>query len=304
MIDDLKLLISLSQKYKWATGDTRALLEKHGVNLVRTDFYSESPTLEDIDNSFEYVNSTGIGDSEAVFDDVNIFKLDDIKKYASELCTFSAKFNPAVDKTNNFFYWKNSQFSNNDAMALYSIIQKEKPKTIFEIGSGFSTHVSHLSIKDLNDNCNLICIDPEPRTDITNIPGITFKKISIQSVTPSDINSLLMPGDILFYDGSHSLKTGSDTVYFYLKILPYLKSGIFVHVHDVRLPFPRNKKALTEAKLYWGEQYILMAHLHNTLRYEVFFASDLLARRGGDILKRMMCNKFPSGGVSLWFKIL
>jgi hypothetical protein len=304
MDEELRLLISLAQKYKWATGAERSFLEKHGVNLVRTDFYSESPTLDDIDNSFEYKDSTGVGDSLAVFDDVNIFNLDNIKNYASELCQFSVRFDPPIDATENTFYWKNSQFSSNDAMALYSIIQKQKPKTIFEIGSGFSTHVSHLSIKDLDSSCNLICIDPEPRTDITNIPRIEFKKIPVQSISPIEINKLLIPGDIVFYDGSHSLKTGSDCVYFYLKVLPYLKSGILVHVHDVRLPFPRNKKALTEAKLYWGESYLVMAHLHNFFRYRVFFATDYLTRTGGDVLKKMMHSRFTPGGVSLWFKIL
>jgi hypothetical protein len=71
----------------------------------------------------------------------------------------------------------------------------------------------------------------------------------------------------------------------------------------VRLPYPRNKKALTEAKLYWGEGYLLMAHLHNTARYRVLVGSEFLTRRAPQLVRHLMHGRYAGGGVSLWYEI-
>lgn len=59
-------------------------------------------------------------------------------------------------------------------------------------------------------------LDPEPRTEIESLPGVRFLREYIQNVPPSTLFADLEPSDIVFYDGSHTVKTGSDTVYFYL----------------------------------------------------------------------------------------
>jgi hypothetical protein len=295
-------LVRLALKYKWAKGPDRDRLEKAGINIVRSDMYSESPSLEDIETSFEYVGASGPTDSEAVFDDLMIFDIEKICGYARDLIPFATAFQAPEGEMANSFFWKNSQFSGTDALALYAMIRKNKPKTIVEIGSGYSTYISHQALKD-NGGGRLVCIDPNPRADISSLDGVELIKRPIQSLDVSLFQTALEPGDIIFYDGSHSLKTGSDTVYFYLKLLPYLRDGLLIHVHDVRLPYPRNKKALTEAKLYWGEPYLLMAHLHNTQRYEVLLASDLLQRRAPQLTNEFMQGKFAAGGVSLWMRI-
>lgn len=299
---DIPELIRLGRKYKWATGEVRRRLERAGINLVRSDFYSESPSLDEIESSFEYRGATGPSDSLPVFDDPAIFDLERISRFAISLIPFGDRFIPATEKVDGAFFWKNSQFSRSDAMALYALLKSRKPATVVEIGSGFSTHVSHTALGEL-ENRRLIAIDPEPRTDISDLDGIEIIGKPIQEFDRSYFQELLQPGDVIFYDGSHSLKTGSDTVYFYLKILPYLPAGVFVHVHDVRLPYPRNMKALTEGKIYWSEQYLLMAHLHNTARYEVLFACDFLQRRRPDILQEMMWGRFVTGGVSMWIRV-
>jgi len=296
---DIKELIRLARKYKWATGDVRSQLEDAGVNLVRSDFYSESPSLREIETSFEYKGATGSNDSLAIFDDPVIFNMERILSYAKNLVPFSESFDAPKEETVAQFYWKNSQFSGTDAITLYSLIKKEKPKTVIEIGSGFSSHITARALSELGGSRRLICIDPEPRTEISHLPGIEFVKSPIQEVDTMLFNQELDSGDLVFYDGSHTIKTGSDTVYFYLKVLPYLKKDLFVHSHDVRLPYPRNKKALMEAKLYWGEPYLLMAHLHNIRKYEVIFASDLIQRRFPDVAKSLIQEKFHSGGGKL-----
>jgi hypothetical protein len=299
--EELEVLIRLGRKYKWAAGDVRKRLEEGGINLVRTDFYSESPTLSEIESSFEYVGSTGINDSMPVFDDPRVFDLEKIESFAFDLIKYGQKFR-AYNTSEEGFYWRNTQFSGSDVIVLYSIIRKYRPRTVIEIGSGFSSHVISTALLDAGGTGRLICIDPEPRTDIQNLPEAEIVRMKVQDVD-LDIFDKLEDNDIIFYDGSHTLKTGSDTVYFYLKILPYISSEVFVHAHDIRLPYPRNIKALTDSKIYWSEQYILFAHLLNTERYKVLYASELLRRKRPEILKQLMAGRFAAGGASLWYKV-
>jgi len=299
---DLDLLIGLGQKFKWSKDDERTRLEQHGVSLVRTDFYSETPTLAEIDSSFEYAGASGLNDTPAIFDDPAIFDPDIIIAHAERLVPYTAGFNPPTEAEDGQFFWKNTQFSGLDAMLLYAHVVKHRPETVIEIGSGYSSLVTQSAMAE-NGAGRMVCIDPEPRTDITLRAGIEFIPSRIQAMDPRELANMLKPGDIVFYDGSHTVKTGSDAVFFYLKVLPYLPSGVLVHSHDVRLPYPRNRKALTEAKLYWGEGYLLMAHLHNTTRYRVLMGSEFLTRRAPHVAKSLMHARHGIGGVSLWYEV-
>jgi len=299
---DLDRLISLGQKFKWSKDEERARLEQHGISLVRTDIYSETPTLAEIEASFEYAGATGLNDTPAIFDDPAIFDPDVIISHTTSLIPYADGFNPPADAGDGAFFWKNTQFSGIDAMLLYCHVVRNRPATVIEIGSGYSSLVTQLALAE-NGTGHLVCIDPEPGTDITRRDGIEFIPSHIQAVDPAQLANRLRPGDIVFYDGSHTVKTGSDTVFFYLKILPYLPSGVLVHAHDVRLPYARNRKALTEAKLYWGEGYLLMAHLHNTARYRVLVGSEFLVRRAPHVAKSLMQGKHGIGGVSLWYEV-
>lgn len=107
----------------------------------------------------------------------------------------------------------------------------------------------------------------------------------------------------MFYDGSHTVKTGSDTVYFYLKLLPYFPRGVVVHAHDVFLPYPRPRSTVTAARISWSEQYLLMAHLHNTARYKVLYPSNYIAQRHPDLTAKLLDGRCGPNGGSLWFRI-
>lgn len=295
--DDIAELIRLANKHQWANGDERRRLERAGVRLSRADFYSETPSLDDIEGSFEYADGTS-AEPVPVFDDPDIFDLPSISAFAATLPHFSRDFAPPIEAETGFF-WRNDQFSYSDAMSLYAIVRSTRPSTILEIGSGFSSMVSARALAD-NDFGKLICIDPSPRTDISRI-GAEFIQRPVQSVAPRDIVNLVRPGDVVFYDGSHPIKTGSDAVYFYLKVLPMLPSGVLVHCHDIRLPYAQPVNHLIEHKLNWSEQYLLMAHLHNKHRYRVIFGSTLLDRQFPEVLDQLMHRRWPRGGASIWF---
>ncbi len=298
---ELWQLKQLYEKYIWAPAPVRAEMEAAGINLSRSDFYSESPTMADIDSSYEYPASGGENGFPA-YEDPQVFDDATITATLRQVIAHSRSFRPQTTAETGF-YWTNSQFTSIDALGYYGLITSLRPRRIIEIGSGFSTHVAHAAIRDSGIDCSLTCIDPEQRTDIEGLPGVRFLRDYIQNVPPSSVFADLEPGDIVFYDGSHTVKTGSDTVYFYLKLLPYLPPGVIVHAHDVFLPYPRPRSTIAAARISWSEQYLLMAHLHNTARYKVLYPSNYIAQRHPALTAELLDGRVGPNGGSLWFRI-
>lgn len=300
---ELQTLVRLARKYMWAGEKVRQTLEDAKVYLARNDFYSEYPTLQDVRTSFEYDSRDGEGGPHPVFDDVDIFNKNAIADYARTLSTYASCFNAPVEESDGF-YWSNTQFSSLDACTYYALICQLKPGRIIEIGSGNSTFVARAAASTLPVPPQIICIDPQPRADISKFSEIDFIRDTVQSVDIQELFGGLNENDIIFYDGSHTLKTGSDTVYFYLKILPYLPKGVMVHAHDVLLPWARRAASIVDAKISWSEQYLLMAHLHNTKRYGVRIASHYLSKVCPEEAALLIQNKYSIYGGSLWFEVL
>ena len=89
--------------------------------------------------------------------------------------------------------------------------------------------------------------------------------------------SQLESGDVLFIDSSHTVKIGGDVNYLFLEVLPRLKPGVIVHVHDIFLPFEYRRDWVMEEFRFWTEQYLLQAFLTFNSEFEVLMANSYLA---------------------------
>jgi len=77
--------------------------------------------------------------------------------------------------------------------------------------------------------------------------------------------SELQEDDVLFIDSSHIIRPDGDVLFEYLELLPTLKKGVIVHVHDIFSPRNYLEEWLVEKVLFWNEQYLLEAFLtHNS----------------------------------------
>ena len=124
---------------------------------------------------------------------------------------------------------------------------------------------------------------------------------------PLDLFSSLGEGDVLFIDSSHVLRIGSDVQYEFLEILPRLRPGVLVHVHDIFLPgeYPRDWVFGPEHR-FWNEQYLLQAYLIGNTRTEVAWGSNWMHRRHPEALEKAFASydrdtRFPG---SFWFRTL
>jgi hypothetical protein len=72
------------------------------------------------------------------------------------------------------------------------------------------------------------------------------------------------------------VKTGGDVNYLYLEVLPRLRTGVVVHIHDIFLPENYPLWWITERTLFWNEQYLLQAFLVNNTDFQVMFANNYM----------------------------
>jgi hypothetical protein len=116
----------------------------------------------------------------------------------------------------------------------------------------------------------------------------------------------LGPGDVLFIDSSHVSKTGSDVTWLYLSVLPRLRCGVRVHVHDIWLPHDYPREWVVRRGYYWNEQYLLQALLaRNANVFRVRFGCNYANLRFPDLVTRALgfTTRVGFGGASFWFEI-
>ena len=154
--------------------------------------------------------------------------------------------------------WINGYFSGLDTYALYGLIRKLQPKQYFEIGSGFSTKVAHMAKLDGALDMKIISLDPCPRSTIQPIVDELIPKSLESAQGAKDIPDRLQQGDILFIDSSHRLFANSDCMHLYLNIIPHLKKGVYIHIHDIYLPYDYPQFMCDR---YYNENYALAIFL-------------------------------------------
>jgi hypothetical protein len=142
--DEFNHAVASMRKLVWAESSEREKIQALGINVIPADFYSNIPSISEIQNSYEYEDAT------APYLDTNIFDKKFLRDELSSLIDYSKDFTPETDgdeKNCNQFFWENSQFSYSDAMSYHAYIRRIKPKTIIEIGSGFSSLIALNALK-------------------------------------------------------------------------------------------------------------------------------------------------------------
>ena len=174
------------------------------------------------------------------------------------------------------FYVNNTLFGGVDALVAYCMVRHFKPRTIIEVGSGFSSLVLGQAA-ERNKRAGLICIEPFPREFLregfSGLRSLIEKKVQDIGL---EFFSQLESDDILFIDSSHTVKIGSDVNYLFLEVLPRLRPGVIVHVHDIFLPFEYRRDWVLDELRFWSEQYLLQAFLQFNSEFEVLMANSYL----------------------------
>jgi hypothetical protein len=274
---DLELLPAAANDLMWQTEAYKRLfrqMERQGIHLTPNHFYSPIPDTAQLKS--EERAHTRLASAEI---DWQIERQLDL--LVNAFPAFADEYNaippePSPDLPAHAFHFHNGMYDYLDALVLYCMVRHWKPRLMLEVGSGYSTRLSaQAALK--NGSTQVVAIEPYPSPTLqAGFPGLTSLIASkIEEVELSQFEQLGM-NDILFIDTSHVVKTGGDVNYLYLEVLPRLREGVIVHIHDVFLPEDYPLWWLTERTLFWNEQYLLQAFLTHNTDFQILFANNYL----------------------------
>jgi len=200
-------------------------------------------------------------------------------------------------------FWMNGWFDSLDALALYGMVALKKPKVFLEIGSGHSTQFAYLAKKRYSQSTKIFSIDPAPRSEIDRLCDEVYP-LPLQQMGLL-VFERLEAGDILFFDGSHRLLQASDVTVFFLEVLPIIKPGVLIHLHDIFLPFDYPPQW---AKRFYSEAYVLaVLFAFAAEKFEILFPSAFVATKPKlTTIFNELWQKYESDGLqphggSFWF---
>jgi len=153
--------------------------------------------------------------------------------------------------------WLGVAYTPFDSLVLYTLVHDTKPKRFVEIGSGATTAMARRAALNAGHDMHITSIDPKPRASIDAICDVVIRD-GLETLADLSVFDELEAGDIVFLDGSHRAFMNSDVTVFFIDVLPRLKPGVVVHVHDILLPwdYPSDMK-----HWHWNEAYMLAVYL-------------------------------------------
>jgi predicted O-methyltransferase YrrM len=194
----------------------------------------------------------------------------------------------------------NDFFPAADGAVLAAVLRHLRPARVVEVGSGFSSALMlDVADRDPGGRTQFTFVEPYPDRLFALLSAadrerVTVLRQRVQDV-PADVFAALGANDVLFLDSSHVAKVGSDVNHLFFAVLPALKPGVWVHIHDVFWPFeyPRGFFAKGYA---WNEAYLVRAFLAYNRAFAVgLFVAYLEAHHPGALGP-------ARGGSSLWLR--
>jgi len=271
--------------------------ERHGFHVTPVHFYQPIPDTRTLPETLWNRPSKLVG-----IDMNHSVQLDLLRKRFPKFREEYEQFPTEPTGEPSRFYLNNGLFDGADALVAYCMVRHFQPDLIIEVGSGFSSLVSGEAAAK-NNRSALICIEPFPQEFLKQgFPGL--HSLIEKRVEDVDLNffSQLGSGDILFIDSSHTVKIGGDVNYLFLELLPHVKPGVIVHVHDIFFPFDYRRDWVMDEFRFWTEQYLLQAFLSFNSEFEVLMSNSYLGHYHKEDLKATFPSLASWGGGSFWMR--
>jgi Methyltransferase domain len=208
------------------------------------------------------------------------------------------------------FAIKNGSYEWVDAETLYGLLCHVKPRRLIELGSGASSQVIALAqAANAKDDAAFAYESYDPFPDWHergNVPGGTVRPVAAEDIDPSAVDAL-ESDDVLFVDTTHTVRTGGDVAHIVLNLLPRLAPGVYVHFHDIFLPYEYPREWVVEMRRAWAEQYLLQAFLAMNPDFEVVLPVHALIRQQPNLVRQLVpsfAQAEGTGGAAFWIRRL
>jgi len=285
-------LLKIALKFLRVDSRVVKIFNTHGLNVsLASDFYSPLPLITSLEKNmsrwFKPSSLCGINYDLRYMQE----KLVSLTAHYSEEYKNSLIYN----EVNKKGYGPGYPFL--DSMILYFMIRDIKPKNYIEIGSGASTYFCSLAAKEnesMGSPLDITCIDPYPHEALYKIPQVKIVKDEIQNLDVHFFDQL-QGGDILFIDSTHIVKIDGEVPYLYLEVIPRLKNGVIIHIHDIHFPYnipypPQYYLFGSKRPVFWNEAMLLQAFLSYNDSYRIVMSLPLLRYFCEDALKEHISN--------------
>ena len=205
------------------------------------------------------------------------------------------------------YYYANPNFPLADALALLGFMAEKRPRRYIEVGAGFSSCAAiDINEQYLDGQVQMTFLDPCPETVFELLGDGSPYRDRVMSLrlqdAPLEWFTELAAGDILFIDSSHVAKTGSDVLDCFFRILPQLRSGVLVHLHDIFFPFEYPREWIVQERRYWNEAYFLRAFLQGNASFRVLYFSDWMYKCRRDLFASRTPLCVTHRGGSCWMQ--
>lgn len=195
----------------------------------------------------------------------------------------------------------NGSFGYSSACFLHAFLRHSRPARVVEVGCGMSTLLMReallKSVEQDGGRPVITTAYPFPPKFIESLPQdsvpVELLEIPVEAAD-SSIFEQLEAGDLLFIDSSHVVRAGGDVLKLYLEVLPRLRPGVYIHVHDIQFPYDYPAEYVTRRtapRLFWTDQYLLQAFLAFNDSFRVLLAGYQIQRD----YAQEVATAFPSG---------
>jgi len=214
---------------------------------------------------------------------------------------------PEQPAPGRLYHYANPSFPLADALALLGFLAEVRPRRYVEVGAGYSSCAAiDINEQYLGGTLRMTFIEPHPETALELFgAGSRYCACVLPQRlqdTPLSLFTDLDAGDVLFIDSSHVGKTGSDVLDYLFRILPQLRPGVLVHVHDIFYPFEYPKVWIVDQNRSWNEAYFLRAFLCANPRFRVLYLSSWIYRCRRHLFETRMPLCIQHAGGSLWMQ--
>ncbi|HEV8579080.1 MAG TPA: class I SAM-dependent methyltransferase [Thermoanaerobaculia bacterium] len=247
------------------------------------------------------------------------FDLDDMTATLEELtASYLAEYSelPAYDEIKR--QRRGPGFTIVDAMVLYMMLRRHRPARYLEVGSGLSTYYASLAAaKNAAEGrpMRMTVVDPFVSEATRALPGLEVLAREAQDLPAESYTERLEAGDVLFIDSTHIVRIDGEVPHLVLEVLPSLKPGVLIHVHDVHFPYnvPADPAAYVFDRrwpMLFTEAMLVQAWLCHNPGVEIVLSTPLLRHHREEVLKRLLpgykpldSKDFDTHHGSLWVRI-
>jgi hypothetical protein len=208
-------------------------------------------------------------------------------------------------------------FTRVDALTLYAMLRRHRPARYLEVGSGLSTwYAAQAGERNRGEGrpMAMTVVDPFVSRATRTLDGVETVAKEAQDLPAEWYADRLAAGDVLFIDSTHVVRIDGEVPHLVLEVLPALRPGVLVHVHDVHFPYnvpvlPRAYVSDRRWPMLFTEAMLVQAYLCHNPRVELLLSTPLLRHHREEALHRLVpgyqpldAEDFDTHHGSLWWR--